>query len=78
MLFSAAKSMYSLYVELLTPDTKSTPKKLLLVHQSQATLPGRIHEVSDSLEGEDNKYVSSEAAMSTSLSDITAIRHGKD
>src|SRR5574344_442751 len=55
--FSEAKSMKYLYVSVLMPDLKSTPKILLALYQSQATLPGLIQSVFSKTQGSANWYV---------------------
>src|SRR6478752_5606820 len=49
--FFDAKSMKYLYVSLLTPARKLTPRRFRLFHQSQLTLPGLIHATSVSRDG---------------------------
>ena len=60
------------------PDWKSTPVTLQLFHQSHATLPGRIHEVSLRRHSGASRWAMSQFRMSASLSVMTTARQGSD
>ena len=60
------------------PDWKSTPVKLQLFHQSQATLPGRIHDKSLMRHSGANRWAISQFKMSASRSVMTTARQGSD
>ena len=58
------------------PDAKFTPVRLVLFHQSQATLPGLIHDVSFTLHGGASRCAMSQSRMSASRSVTTTARQG--
>ncbi len=58
------------------PLLKSTPVTLVLFHQSQATLPGLIHDVSAIRQAGASRWAMSQLRMSASFSVMTTARQG--
>ena len=61
---------------MFTPDLKSTPSMLFAFHQSQATLPGLIHEVSCTCDGFSSSQTSWLVIRSPSFSAMPISRQG--